>query len=396
LSEFLKKLQEKTPIREGTEGYRTILREIYRKGAISIKDLSRSTTIPIPVLAKVVNFLIEKEILDHVAEGSLYTEKGMKFIEQELKFYGYGIASCEKCENVRIFITPRWYELLEELEEILSKRPTVDTTLDQAYATPETTLQRALLAYSRGSIEGKNVCFLGDDDITSVALGNLYKGFYPEEPQLIANEITVFDIDKRLLDVISGVFHSTNKRSLNIKLKQWDYRNSIFLEEINKYDTIFIDPPYTVNGLILTLSRAIDLLKKIPGKEIYLSFAHRPDEELYNIQKLIVEMGLNIQEIIPKFNIYDGAQILGNSTQMLILHTTKHSKSKIPANEQFTKELYTGQIHPSLRLYYCKSCSRIIEVGTNCEFITIENLKEKGCPNCHSNGPFELDEKIET
>ena len=56
--EFLKQLQEKIPIQEGTEGFRTILREIYRAGHISLQDLSYQSLLPIPVLSKIVNFLI--------------------------------------------------------------------------------------------------------------------------------------------------------------------------------------------------------------------------------------------------------------------------------------------------------------------------------------------------
>ena len=49
-SDFLIKLQQKIPIREGIEGFRTILREIYRAGHISLKDLAYETLIPVSLL----------------------------------------------------------------------------------------------------------------------------------------------------------------------------------------------------------------------------------------------------------------------------------------------------------------------------------------------------------
>jgi len=158
LTNFLKDVQSKVNLREGIEGYRAILREIYRAGTISLKDLSQKVLIPIPVLSKIVNYLIELKILDRIQAGILYTENGMQFIESELNFYGYGLSKCESCDSHSLYISPRWDETLDLLEDSFEKRPKVDTTLDQAFATAETSLRRALLLYEKGSLEGKKIC----------------------------------------------------------------------------------------------------------------------------------------------------------------------------------------------------------------------------------------------
>ena len=85
-SNFLEALQQKIPIQEGIEGFRSIFREIYRAGHISLFDLAVKTLLPLPVLAKIVNTLIESEILNRIPEGILYSEKGMHFIDHRHDF----------------------------------------------------------------------------------------------------------------------------------------------------------------------------------------------------------------------------------------------------------------------------------------------------------------------
>ncbi|MHA1602394.1 MAG: bis-aminopropyl spermidine synthase family protein [Promethearchaeota archaeon] len=383
-------MQLEIPIREGIEGFRSILREIYRAGHISLKDLAYETLIPVSLLSKIVNFLTEKDILTRIPEGILYTENGMQYIEKELNFYGFGISECEECNGLPIYISPRWNGVIEELERIFATRPKVNTTLDQAFADPETSLMRALYLYRNGALEGKKICFLGDDDYTSVATALLYKGFYPEEPKLIPNQLTIIDIDNRILQGI----RSHIPKNFNIFTEIWDYRNAVPAKFQNIFDTIIVDPPYSNAGLKLVLSRSLSLLRKELGAEIYLSFAHRAPEEFYNLQKLIIDSGLAIMEIIPRFNYYEGAQILGSTTQMIRLSTTSESIPLIKSNEVLEGPIYTGEISMNFRIYYCKNCEKSIRIGEGCDIKTIEELKKHGCPYCNSHGKFELDEKI--
>ena len=388
---FLNKLQENINLREGIEGYREILREIYRAGNISLHDLSYKTRIPISVLSKVINFLIEKEILSRIPEGILFTEQGMQFIEKELVFYGYGLAICDKCEGNPIYLSPRWDDILDKLKILLQNRPTVDTTLDQAFADAETNLRRALLLYQRGALEGKKVCFLGDDDFTSIAISYLYLGFFPDQLKLIPKEIAVIDIDPRILD---GINSEVKNLSIQIETNQWDYRTPVPKDFLNRFDVVLIDPPYSKNGLLLGLSRCLSLLKQSPGMEIYLSFAHRPIEDSLEIQQIITKMGLVIQEKFQNFNTYEGAGILGGTTQIFRLVSTLFSKPAIKSGEEYKEKIYTGEINPTIRYYYCSNCSKLISVGNKSNYKTIELLKSSKCPHCGSDGPFELDKKI--
>jgi hypothetical protein len=390
---FLETLQQKIPIQEGIEGFRSIFREIYRAGHISLFDLAVKTLLPLPVLAKIVNTLTESEILKRIPEGILYSEKGMLFIEKELGLYGFGLGECNECDQRPVYLSPRWDDVLDTLEAILSNRPTVDTSLDQAFADAETSLQRALYLYQKGALEGKRVCLLGDDDFTSVAIAACYRGFFPDDPHMIPLEMVVVDIDDRILEGIQSSVHKIHP-DLTIHSVHWDYRTLVPKDLLARFDTILIDPPYSENGLILGISRAVALLRAQPGAEIYLSFAHRSPEQLHQIEKHIIDMGLSIQEIIPRFNYYEGAQLLGNTTQMIRLISTQAKKPLISPSEEFTQPLYTGENKPNFRIYFCKQCQKGINVGATETIHTIEQLKSEKCPYCQSSGPFVLDQKI--
>jgi predicted methyltransferase len=392
MSDFLLELAEKVTLREGPEGHRTILRQIYRAGHISLKDLARQCQMPLPVVASVVNYLVEKQILDRIPEGILYTEQGMQFVERTLHFMGIGIATCENCYGHPVYLSPRWDDLLEKMDTILEQRPQVDTTLDQSLADSETNVARALLLYENGAIEGKRVIFLGDDDFSSLAVGLLYLGITPEEPTLLANSLFVADIDQRILEKITQI---AKAEDLSLSTVHWDYRQPVPQVLLNQFDTVVVDPPYSLNGAKLSLSRALSLLDAGIGKEIYFSFAHWPPESMVNLHQLFVESGVAVMEIMPHFNYYDGAEILGNETQLFRLVTTSKSHPLIEETATFTEKLYTDEMHPTIRFYYCTQCRKLIEVGSTSPIKTIENLKDIGCPYCHGHGPFQLDEKID-
>jgi N4-bis(aminopropyl)spermidine synthase len=130
------------------------------------------------------------------------------------------------------------------------------------------------------------------------------------------------------------------------------------------------------------------------GTEIYLSFAHRAPNELFQLQQKVIEMGLVIQEILPRFNYYEGSDILANVTQMIRLIRTEHASPMIKPDTNYSSAIYTGEISPKIRFYYCNACRKLIELSNNGPIQSIEQLKNQGCPFCKSKGPFDLEEKI--
>lgn len=387
MAEFFIKLQDIVNLEESIEGIRDILLAVYRNGSISIKNISRVTKIPIPAVSKVVNILIEREVLTRPIDGKgvQFWERSMNFVEEHFKFYGYGVQQCPECRGRPNFLSPRFENLFDELNPIFENRPQVDTTCDQSKNTVETGIQRVLYFYNEGGLEGKNVLFIGDDDFTSAVLSIFYKSFFPKEPKLLPRSVSIVDIDERILNSISNIY---DKNKLSVNCTRYDLKDPIPDDLLGKFDTIITDPPYSINGVKLFLSRAISMMPIIDkyntGKDIFLSFAHRSPQRTLKLQSLLTEMGLSIMEIIPRFNIYEGSEVLGNQTQMFHLKTTLETKPLILPDVEYKEAIYTGESHPYVRTYKCKNCNHTIEVGPDREFTTIEILKGNKCPKCES------------
>jgi N4-bis(aminopropyl)spermidine synthase len=380
MAEFFDELLTKVDLEEGIEGIRQILLQIYRNGSISIKKIARLTHIPIPVVSKVVNILSEQKLLNRSKQGVQYWEHGMKFVEQHFGFFGYGNQKCPMCKSRSVYISPRYDEIFDILNPIFSHRPSVDTTFDQSKNTVETAIQRAGYFYDKGALEGKRILFIGDDDFTSVSVGLLSKTFFPNEDiTLIPRSISVLDIDTRILSEIKDVF---SNNSLPIQIIIQDLREPIPAEFIHQFDTIITDPPYSINGLKLFLSRAISFLDTGINQDIFLSFAHRSPSQTLEMQSILADLGLAIIEIIPRFNKYEGAEVLGNETQLYNLKTTEKTQEIVKSDEKFTSTIYTGETHPYIRKFQCTSCNTLIAVGPDKKFNTIEQLKGDSCPHC--------------
>jgi hypothetical protein len=81
---------------------------------------------------------------------------------------------------------------------------------------------------------------------------------------------------------------------------------------------------------------------------------------------------------------------------MIRLIRTSETHAIIEGTSEFQDLLYTGEINPMIRFYYCESCRKLIEISNQGPITTIEQLKNEGCPFCHNFGPFILDEKVES
>jgi predicted methyltransferase/ribosomal protein S18 acetylase RimI-like enzyme len=373
---LLKKVSENTELDEGEEGIRKILREIYRNQKIRTKELASLTQIPLPIVAAVRREL-EKEDLITRGKGALLTQKGERFVRDDLGLAYPQTLTCPTCQARGIQIPVGFTPLLGKLREYLDLRPRPLTQLDQAHGTPETALHRALYMLEKGDVEGRSILFLGDDDLTSIAVALLRA----------AREITVIDIDARLIEAVQ----LANKREgLNINFLEHDLRNPLPKHLHYHFDAIFTDPPYTKPGLSLFVSRGITALQPRKGTSIYLAYASQSPRKMLEMQKILTIMGLTITERIPRFNTYEGAEMFANTTLLERLETTEKTKPLII--NAFEGKMYTGEITKTIRTYQCR-CGEQASVGETEPFQTIEELKARGCPQCGKKKGFKLTEK---
>jgi len=375
-NDILEAISQRTHLPEGEEAVRRVLREIYRQGRIGTKDLAYATRLPVPVVAAVRRELEKIGLIVRKA-GAILTGKGEEYVKNILGLSMRESLICEACSGKTIIIKDQFRSIAEKMEKYSKLRPRPYTWLDQAFCTPEAAVLRALFMLEEGDVEGRRIIFLGDDDLTSIATGLLKA----------SRRITVIDIDERLLKLIDDISRS---EELGIECVHHDLRQPLPERLKNNYDVVFTDPPYTIQGLKLFLSRGIEALRKGRCASIYLAFAHKPPEEMLSLQAAINEMGLYIQEMIPRFNRYEGAEIFANTTFLAKLEATKISHPSIIGS--FDGKIYTGEVSPTTRIYRCQ-CGYTVNVGVGKEFRTIEDLKTRGCPRCGRKKGFRLVKK---
>lgn len=206
------------------------------------------------------------------------------------------------------------------IKEIIKKyqknRPKPDRNLDQFTATTVTTVKRVAKLAKNGDLGGKEIAFLGDDDLVSIGAALTHQ----------CKRVTVFEIDDRLNKLITQISQENN---LNIEVIKQDLRQPIDKSHFDKYDLVFTDPPYTKEGINIFLNQAIKLIKKNFLGRIYLCYGNsdRAREREIEIQKLILDHNLIIKTKLNQFNKYNGAESIGSQSSLYILDWTPSTKT---------------------------------------------------------------------
>lgn len=379
---YLDEVNKNVSIEEGKKTIENILITIYFKEGISTKELARNSLLPIPVVAAIKKEFIKKGLVIQ-DRGIRLTIKGRHFVEEQL-----GFKKINSDLYMKLLMEP-WkehreiIEIKEELWDFFDNRPQVDVTIDQSKSSIDTSLKRAILCLKDYYLVGKRILCLGDDDLVSVALGFLLKKLFNNTINY-TTKITVMDIDERIIDYISDI---AIKEDLPIKCEYVDLKMPLADNFKNQFDCFFTDPPYTLEGMNLFLSRGIEALRDDSGLAIYFSYAHKSPDFQLTMQKCFFRMGLIVSEVMARFNTYEGASIIGNTGQMIVLKTTNITKALIKSH--YKGVLYTGELKETIRFYRCKQCDEVIKVGRFEKLNTIETLKLNGCYKCNSQ-VFEL------
>ncbi|GIW69814.1 MAG: hypothetical protein KatS3mg101_0561 [Patescibacteria group bacterium] len=298
-----------------------VLYELLFGGAMSNNFLVQKTGIPKESLKKLKHQIaefLEKSNADLIS----LNEKGLKlFGEMGPNRYMWSLGDLVEIDpdKLKIFKTIR-----------LDYQKAASRELDQFYATPETSLRKAAIMMGRGEVDGKDVAFLGDDDLVSLALIILGAKF---------RSVSVFDVDKTLLAFIEG--KSKEMGNHNVHIYYYDCRDEIKKEHANRFDVVQTDPPYTRYGVELFLNRSLELLKSGAGRSIFFFYGNSQlsSEKFLKIQEIFNRCGLLIEDKVNKFARYDGAESIGSASSLYILKTqqsTSHT-NLLPAN----RKIYT-------------------------------------------------------
>ena len=206
-------------------------------------------------------------------------------------------------------------EIISKMEGYISSVPDPLDDLDHIQATPETCFRRARFILNRYYLKGGHIVFIGDHDLTSIALRLMGEEF----------GISVLDVDERLLQYI---YNCSKNDNLRIRTIFGDLRIGLPKSLKKSADIVFTDPPYTTAGVRLFAARSImSLTDQRPGR-ILLCHGysyHRPDQG-YETQSTLSDLRLVHEAIKPSFNHYKGAYSIGSSADLYIERPTRRSR----------------------------------------------------------------------
>jgi predicted methyltransferase len=189
--------------------------------------------------------------------------------------------------------------------------------------------------------------------------------------------MTVLEYDRRLVEFLAA---SAGELHAQCQVEAFDLMWRLPGSIRGQHDVVLCDPPYTVPGLRLFVSRAIDALRPGPGKHIYLSYPQKSPSEALAAQSWLAQRGLLVREAIRGFNRYHGASVLANQSDMIVLETTADTRPDAEADS--LTDIYTYSRRTRDSRYLCKQCRTEHTVGPRHDHLTIQDLKCAGCPHC--------------
>lgn len=358
---------------EGEPGIRDVLSVVLAAEPVPVRDVARMAELPVPIVAAACGELRKHGVIDSQRPVRL-TPAGRAAVSAALGGPPLA-AACAACQGRALVIPPELAGLAAVLQASADGAPAAKAELDQTHCTVATKLSRVLLLDQAHALAGQRILVLGDDDLISVAIAEFarYRG-----QAAAVRRLAVVDADA---DVLDWIGRQAARTGVPVELIRHDLRQPLPGALTGGFDVVLTDPPYTVAGAELFLSRAVTGLAPEPGRHVFFSFgARRPDETLA-VQRAIAEMGLAVRSLLPGFNTYLGAGILAGTSNQYHLRSTAAARPLVPG--EYPGPIYTaaGRAAPT-RPYRCAQCKAVHEVGPGARWPRIAALQQQGCPSC--------------
>jgi hypothetical protein len=194
----------------------------------------------------------------------------------------------------------------------------------------------------------------------------------------IVRRLAVVDADA---DVLKWAGEQIAGTGVEAELVRHDLREPLPAALAGGFDVVATDPPYTVAGARLFLSRAVQALAPAPGRHVFFSFGARRPDETVAVQQAIATMGLAVRSLSAGFNEYLGAGVLAGTSNLYHLRSTAAAAPVIDG--RYDGPLYTADSRvAATRPYRCAACRAVHEVGPGSRWPQIANLQAAGCPEC--------------
>jgi predicted methyltransferase/DNA-directed RNA polymerase subunit RPC12/RpoP len=356
---------------EGPSGVRDVILAITRAEPVAARDISRAAELPVPIVTAICNELRKRDIVDR--------GRPVRLTEAGRQIFGAGqrglVARCPVCAGRGVTSPEVTAALTAELEAAAAAAPEAKPELDQTHCTVDTKINRVLALHEAGALAGTRIILLGDDDLVSVAIARF--AALAQMPGDI-RRLTVVDTDA---DVLACIAAQTAGTGVSVDLVQHDLREPLPDALAGGFDVACTDPPYTVPGAELFLSRAVAALAPQAGQHVFFSFGARRPDDMLRTQEMIAGMGLVLRGLTPNFNTYTGAGILGGTSHLYHLRSTEGAAPWIAGS--YPGPLYTADQRAAVtRPYKCANCKAVHAVGPGSPWPKIASLQQAGCPDC--------------
>jgi predicted methyltransferase len=366
---------EATGLAEGPAGVRDVILAISRTEPVAVRAVSQLAELPVPIVTAICNELRKRGVVDR--------SRPVRLTEAGREVFGGGhsglTARCPACGGRGVVSPDVTARLTAELTVAAEAAPEAKPELDQTHCTVGTKISRVLAMYEAGALAGTRILLLGDDDLVSVAIARfaaLDGGPAGSAGQV--RQLTVLDTDQDVLDCIAA---QTAGTGLDLRLVRHDLRQPLPPELAGAFDVACTDPPYTVAGAELFLSRAVAALAPGGGQHVFFSFGARRPADMLRTQELIAGVGLVLRGLTPNFNEYVGAGVLAGTSHLYHLRTAAGAGPAVTG--VYDGPLYTADHRAAVtRPYQCAGCRAVHPVGPGARWPKIASLQAEGCPDC--------------
>ena len=315
---------------EGEAGVLDVVRAVARLEPVAVRKLSRATDLPVPLVSAVCNELRKRGVVSPKRPVRL-TRSGREAFRAGARHVDLG---CPTCARRGIVVPPGLGSAVRRVAALAREAPAPRFELDQVHCTVETKIRRALALYEAGLLDGRRIFLLGDDDLTSLAIGVV-----AQQLGARVGGLTVLDVDPAVVAFVRGKLRGA---PFAVECLVHDLRDPLPDRLRGTADAVFLDPPYTRAGAGLFLARALEATGTVAGRSVFLSFGSRRIESTFEVQRELLALGLVIRRVVRDFNEYVGAGVLGGSSHLYDLVTTAGVRPRIPA--RYAGPLYTAEV----------------------------------------------------
>jgi predicted methyltransferase len=194
---------------------------------------------------------------------------------------------------------------------LIAGAPAARAGLDHVPATAETAVRRALWLDSSYDLAGATLLFVGDHDLTSLAVGQVCP----------AAELIVVDIDEATLEFIDA---QAGRLGFGVRCLAGDLRFSLPSRAAGQADLVFTDPPYTPEGVELFAARGLQGLANRDNGAVIVAYGYsdlHPTLGL-QVQAAAHRLSLAYEMVLPHFSRYTGAQAIGSASDLYVWRPT--------------------------------------------------------------------------